>query len=168
MGGEEGEEGEEGKEGEEGEEGEEKEEEEVEIVPFVSDDCADTEGLIEVSDGGEKLNCREIRKTKICDRKHNGLHLYDSCQKSCGICLEAIPTTDAPTADLIELIVTENPTDESYKSYAPSYQPTIKFTDEPTESPSQYPTAYPTENEIAEILDGLDDDLLLEILGDGQ
>merc|ERR1712014_43817 len=96
----------------------------------------------------------------------DGLHLYDSCQKSCGICLEVVPTTDAPTPDLIELVFTDFPTDESYRSYAPSYQPTIKFTDEPTESPSHYPTSDPTANEIAEILDGLDDDMLLSVLDD--
>jgi len=139
-------------------------EQKEEYVPIVTADCADTEGLIEVTESGDKLNCREIRKTKICDRKHNGSYLYDSCQKSCGICLEVIPTTDAPTADLVELIVTDSPTDESYRSYAPSYQPTIKFTEEPTESPSHYPTSDPTTNGIAEILDGLDDDLLLEVL----
>jgi len=224
------------KEEEEEEEEDTIKEQKEEYVPIVTADCADTEGLIEVTESGDKLNCREIRKTKICDRKHNGSCLYDSCQKSCGICLEVIPTTDAPTADLIELVVTDSPTAVAYKSIAPSYQPTtiitelptpspsqyptpvpttmiaeiyieeeteeptyekildpefidtttttiddpikyeeskapsyqptIKFTDDPTETPSHYPTDSPTENHVAEVMQGLDDDILLSVLGD--
>merc|ERR1712039_438785 len=83
-----------------------------------------------------KLNCRQIRKSKICDREHNGKQLLESCPKSCEICVEPIPTTDAPTADLVELLVTESPTDAAYKSIAPSYQPTSIATDLPTPSPT--------------------------------
>jgi len=204
-----------------------------EYVPIVSEDCADTEGLIEVAESGDKLNCREIRKTKICDREYDGKYLYESCQKSCEICLEPIPTTDAPTADLVELVITDSPTEAAYKSIAPSYQPTvlttelptpspsqypttspttmipeiyteeeteeptfekildpefiidatttdptkfesaapsyqptIKFTEDPTESPSHYPTDSPTENEISAIMDEMDDDVLLSVLGE--
>merc|ERR1712119_144801 len=100
------------------EESEESESEEEEYVPIVSEDCADTDGLIEVSDN-ESLNCRKIKKSKLCDRKHNGHHLYESCEESCGICVEIIPTTDAPTADLLELVITDMPID-SYKSMYPS------------------------------------------------
>merc|ERR1711937_601040 len=88
-----------------------------EYVPIVSEDCADTVGLIEVAESGDKLNCREIRKTKICDREYDGKYLYESCQKSCEICLEPIPTTDAPTADLVELVITDSPTEAAYKSF---------------------------------------------------
>jgi len=222
---------------ESGDDEEEEKEEEDEIaekeeyVPIVTADCADTEGLIEVAESGDKLNCRQIRKTKICEREHNGKHLYESCQKSCEICLEAIPSTDAPTADLVELVVTDSPTDVAYKSIAPSYQPTsittelpttspsqyptpspttmmivedyikeeteeptfenininvtatidptdnyeskspsyqptIKFTDDPTETPSHYPTDSPTENAVESMMQGLDDDILLSVLGD--
>merc|ERR1712183_936574 len=139
------------------EEEEEEEEKEaikgkVEYVPIVSADCADTEGLIEVAESGDKLNCRQIGKSKICDKEHNGKHLYESCQKSCEICVEPIPTTDAPTSDLVELFVTDNPTDVAYKykSIAPSYRPTSIATDLPTPSPSQYPTPSPTTMMIVE------------------
>merc|ERR1712014_479216 len=99
---------------------------------------------IEDTESGDKLNCRQIRKSKICDREHNGKQLLESCPKSCEICVEPIPTTDAPTADLVELLVTESPTDAAYKSIAPSYQPTSIATNLPTQSPSQYPTPSPT------------------------
>merc|ERR1712119_27995 len=104
------------------EEEEEEEEKEAikgkeEYVPIVSADCADTEGLIEVAESGDKLNCRKIRKSKLCDKEHNGKHLYESCQKSCEICVEPIPTTDAPTADLLELVTTIDPTE--YESVSP-------------------------------------------------
>merc|ERR1712125_147549 len=109
-----------------------KEKKKEEYVPVVSEDCADSDGLIVVAEN-QSLNCRQIRKSKLCDREmEKGVFLYESCQKSCGICLESIPTTDAPTADLVELVLTDMPTDESYKSNAPSYQPTSAFTEEPT------------------------------------
>jgi len=145
----------------------EKEKEKEEYVPIVTEDCADTDGLILVAEN-QSLNCRQIRKSKLCDREmeETGKVLYESCEKSCGICLEVIPTTDAPTADLVELVLTDMPTDEGYKSYAPSYQPTSVFTDEPTEPPSHYPTNAPTDNILETIFDGLDDDVLLNMLGD--
>merc|ERR1712176_944209 len=152
-------------------------------------------------------------------------------EKSCGRCLELIPTTDAPTADLVELIMTDTPTDATdkslppsyqptklttelptpspsqyptdspmtmipeiymeedtdeptfeklldpefeatidpeieFESKEPSYQPTIKFTEDPTATPSHYPTIPPTENHVAEMMLGLDDDILLSVLGD--
>merc|ERR1712107_903300 len=123
-----------------------------EHVPIVSADCADTEGLIVVADSGDKLNCRQIRKSKLCDRERNGEPSYESCPKSCELCVEPIPTTDAPTADLIELVVSSTIDPTRYESVAPSYQPTIKLTDDPTESPSHYPTDMPTENAVADIM----------------
>jgi len=132
-------------------------------VPIVSENCADTDGLIKVADN-QLLNCRKIRKSKLCDREYNGKILSESCEKSCGICLEVIPTTDAPTADLIELVLTDLPADDSHESYAPSYQPTVKETEEPTEEPSHYPTPLPTDNIMEELFDGLDDDAILELL----
>merc|ERR1712183_1146422 len=55
-----------------------------------------------------------------------------------------------------------------YESTAPSESPTINFTDEPTAAPSHYPTTAPTENFIADMMAGLDDDILLSVLGDLQ
>merc|ERR1712146_736963 len=55
-----------------------------------------------------------------------------------------------------------------HESKSPSYQPTIKFTDDPTETPSHYPTDSPTENAVASMMQGLDDDILLSVLGDLQ
>merc|ERR1712176_381582 len=105
---------------------EEEEEEEEEYVPVVSANCSDSEGLVEVS-VNVTLNCKKIRKSRICDREHNGHFLYESCEKSCGICVEPVPTTDAPTQDLAELVLTDMPTDEAYyNSTMPSYQPTIR------------------------------------------
>jgi len=140
--------------------------EKEEYVPVVTEDCADSDGLIVVAEN-QSLNCRQIRKSKLCDREmEKGVFLYESCEKSCGICLELIPTTDAPTADLVEMVLTDMPTDEGYKSYAPSYQPTSVFTDEPTEAPSHYPTDAPTDNILETLFDGLDDDILLSMLGE--
>lgn len=112
-------------------------------VPMVRADCADHEGLVEVAIN-QNLACRQVRKSKLCDRKHNGQHLYESCQKSCGICVELYPTTDAPTEDLLELLLTEVPTDVAYTSSPPSMSPTAVLTEEPTHAPSQYPTLSPT------------------------
>jgi len=116
---------------------------EEEQGPIVSEDCADTIGMIEVS-AEATSNCRKIKKNRLCEREHNGKHLYESCQKSCGICVEPIPTTDAPTADLVGLVITDMPTDESYRSLSPSQYPTSTVTEPPTESPSHYPTNSPT------------------------
>jgi len=112
-------------------------------VPMVRADCADHEGLVEVAIN-QNLACRQVRKSKLCDRKHNGQHLYESCQKSCGNCVELYPTTDAPTEDLLELLLTEVPTDVAYASSPPSMSPTAVLTEEPTPAPSQYPTLSPT------------------------
>ena len=112
-------------------------------VPMVRADCADHEGLVEVAIH-QNLACRQVRKSKLCDRKHNGQHLYESCQKSCGICVELYPTTDAPTEDLLELLLTEVPTDVAYTSSPPSMSPTAVLTEEPTPAPSQSPTLSPT------------------------
>jgi len=109
--------------------------------PIVREDCADTVGLIEVSAEGTMSNCRKIRKNRLCERQHNGKNLSESCEKSCGICVEPIPTTDAPTADLVDL--TDMPV-VSYNSSSPSQYPTSTITEPPTESPSRYPTTSPT------------------------
>jgi len=109
--------------------------------PIVNENCTDTVGFIEVSAEGTMSNCRKIRKNRLCERQHNGKHLYESCEKSCGICVEPIPTTDAPTADLVDL--TDMPV-ESYNSSSPSQYPTSTITEPPTESPSRYPTTSPT------------------------
>jgi len=109
--------------------------------PVVREDCADTVGLIEVSAEGTMSNCRKIRKNRLCEREHNGKNLSESCEKSCGICVEPIPTTDAPTADLVDL--TDMPV-VSYNSSSPSQYPTSTITEPPTESPSRYPTTSPT------------------------
>jgi len=109
--------------------------------------CKDTPGQIQTGggeEGNETLNCRKIKKKGLCEKKHAGKHLYESCQKSCDICEEEFDTTDAPTGDLLNLIVTEFPTEATYQSATPTLSPTKPFTTAPTESPSAYPTTQPT------------------------
>lgn len=138
----------------------ESESESEDYVPIVSDDCDDTHGLIEVA-VNTTLLCKEIKKSKICDRFVNEKYLYESCEKSCGVCVQSVPTTDAPTEDLVDLVFTDSPSSD--ESYYPSASPVelYGYGDEseiPTAEPSSYPTdilVNITEFEQAELLENV-------------
>lgn len=139
----------------------ESESESEDYVPIVSDDCDDTHGLIEVAVNTTWLLCKEIKKSKICDRFVNEKYLYESCEKSCGVCVQSVPTTDAPTEDLVDLVFTDSPSSD--ESYYPSASPVelYGYGDEseiPTAEPSSYPTdilVNITEFEQAELLENV-------------
>jgi len=112
-------------------------------------------------------------------------YIIESCEKSCEICEDEYDTTEAPTGDLLDVIVFDELGEPVFdpsaievdeegnvmlvveESAAPTLSPIAPFTDAPTESPSAYPTTSPTVNKFAdgEIFEGLDDDELLATLG---
>jgi len=113
--------------------------------------CKDTPGQIQTGggeDGNETFNCRKIKRNGLCEKKHVGKHLYESCQKSCDICEEEFETTDAPTGDLlnldIELEIKKELEAEGGVYESPSATPTQSPINPLTNTPTEYPSAYPT------------------------
>jgi len=110
----------------------------------------------------ENLNCKKIKKEELCEEEYDGKYLYESCEKSCEICEDEYETTEAPTGDLLDVIVFDELGEPVFdpsaievdeegnvihvveESAAPTLTPIAPLTEAPTESPSAYPTESPT------------------------
>merc|ERR1712194_551232 len=89
-------------------------------------------------------------------------YIIESCEKSCEICEDEYDSTEAPTGDLLDVIVFDELGEPVFdpsaiqvdeegnvihvveESAAPTLTPIAPLTDAPTESPSAYPTESPT------------------------
>mmetsp|Transcript_54252 Transcript_54252/g.61661 ORF Transcript_54252/g.61661 Transcript_54252/m.61661 type:complete len:193 (+) Transcript_54252:117-695(+) len=80
---------------------------EVAIDQEIEDEelCKDSSPLPIPIGVNENLNCKKIKKEELCEEEYDGKYLYESCEKSCEICEDEYDTTEAPTGDLLDVIV---------------------------------------------------------------